>query len=168
MILRDFSTLWDQKVKPWSSFPHLLGEAALNPIVLSGHCSPAPGSTRVSEDHKAEYSETEEVLTLEAIIVAVRSWRIQTGRQHLSSGWRGEQNIFFLHRFLTMFRLLKLQKLVGFCSLWGSAVQHPGFFDRHIPVRLLSLCSLSFPFPAQLCGGKAVYSDTFPDKGTIP
>lgn len=73
-----------RRSSPGSSSPDLLGDTALNPTVLCRHCCPAPGSTRASKDNKAEYSEIEEVLTLEAIAVVVRNWRMQTGRQCLS------------------------------------------------------------------------------------
>lgn len=155
-----------RRSSPGSSIPDLLGDTALNPWVLHRLCSPAPGSTRISKDNKAEYSEIEEVLTLEAITVAVRNCRIQTHNTWVQAGgWNKTISFFFfLHRFLGMFRLLKLQKLMGVHCLWGSAVQPQDFFDRHIPVHLLSLGSLlSFS-----CRGKAVYSVTFPDKGTTP
>ena len=44
------------------------------------HWSPAPSSTSISVDGKAEYSETEKVLTLERVNVAVRNCR-NTDRQ---------------------------------------------------------------------------------------
>lgn len=55
------------------SLTDLLGDKALNPIALCRHCSHAPGSTRVSEDNKAEYLQIDKMLTLEAIIVVLRN-----------------------------------------------------------------------------------------------
>lgn len=38
----------------------------------------------------------------------------------------------------------------------SEAAHHAGFFYRHVPIHLLSQCSLSFLPPAQICEGKAV------------